>query len=106
MNKLHFNEKNKPYYSEGFIKGFECGVERQFNADQQEFNDALEKAKKEPHTVHGEWLYFDGAMENYEPTYFYKCSVCRHRSDWYYKFEKTSTPNYCPNCGVKMEGKK
>ena len=59
-----------------------------------------------PQQKMGKWLYFDGSMENYEPTYFYKCSVCRHRSDWYYKFEKTSTPNYCPNCGAKMEGKK
>ena len=33
MNKLKFNPDNKKYYSEDFIKGFECGVERQFNAD-------------------------------------------------------------------------
>lgn len=56
MNKLHFNEKNKPYYSEGFIKGFECGVERQFNADRdaykQGFNDAIEKAMNESYTIH------------------------------------------------------
>ena len=48
MEQLHANEKNKQYYSEAFIKGFECGTERQFNADRdaykQGFNDALEKA--------------------------------------------------------------
>lgn len=33
MEKLKFNPNNAKYYSEEFIKGFECGVERQFNAD-------------------------------------------------------------------------
>lgn len=36
MEKLKFNPKNEKYYSEEFIKGFECGVERQFNADMAE----------------------------------------------------------------------
>ena len=36
MNKLKFNPENAKYYSEEFIKGFECGVERQFNADMAE----------------------------------------------------------------------
>lgn len=36
MEKLKFNPDNKKYYSEEFIKGFECGVERQFNADMAE----------------------------------------------------------------------
>ena len=30
MEKLIFNPSNKKYYSEDFIKGFECGVERQY----------------------------------------------------------------------------
>ena len=36
MEKLKFNPDNVKYYSEEFIKGFECGVERQFNADMAE----------------------------------------------------------------------
>ena len=36
MKKLIFNPDNKKYYSEEFIKGFECGVERQYNADMTE----------------------------------------------------------------------
>lgn len=36
MEKLIFNPDNKKYYSDEFIKGFECGVERQFNADMEE----------------------------------------------------------------------
>ena len=33
MEKLKLNPNNKKYYSDEFIKGFECGVERQFNVD-------------------------------------------------------------------------
>jgi hypothetical protein len=33
MEKLKFNPGNKKYYSEEFIKGFECGVERQYAED-------------------------------------------------------------------------
>ena len=33
MEKLKFNPNNKKYYSEDFIKGFECGVERQYEED-------------------------------------------------------------------------
>lgn len=36
MNKLTINPNNRKYYSEDFINGFECGVERQFNADMED----------------------------------------------------------------------
>ena len=36
MKLLEINPNNRKYYSEEFIKGFECGVERQFNADMEE----------------------------------------------------------------------
>ena len=36
MEKLKLKPNNKKYYSDEFIKGFECGVERQFNADMSE----------------------------------------------------------------------
>ena len=39
MEKLKFNPSNKKYYSDDFIKGFECGVERQFNADMADKTD-------------------------------------------------------------------
>ena len=39
MNKLKFNPSNKKYYSEEFIKGFECGVERQFEKDKAEIKE-------------------------------------------------------------------
>lgn len=47
MTKLKFNPDNKKYYSEEFIKGFECGVERQFEADKSELENILDKAKNE-----------------------------------------------------------
>ena len=33
MKVLTINPSNKPYYSDDFIKGFECGTQRQFDAD-------------------------------------------------------------------------
>ncbi len=38
MEKLKLNPNNKKYYSEEFTKGFECGVERQFQADMSKIN--------------------------------------------------------------------
>lgn len=58
MEKLKFNLNNKKYYSNEFIKGFECGVERQFNIDmteslanQKTLKEELEKIKKELHKL-------------------------------------------------------
>lgn len=39
MEKLESNPSNKKYYSEDFIKGFECGVERQFEKDKAEIKE-------------------------------------------------------------------
>jgi len=33
MKQITFNPNNESYYSEDFIKGFECGAQRQFEAD-------------------------------------------------------------------------
>lgn len=33
MELITINPSNEPYYSEDFIKGFECGTQRQFEAD-------------------------------------------------------------------------
>jgi hypothetical protein len=43
MEKLKFNPNNKKYYSEEFIKGFECGVERQFEKDKAELTNIVEQ---------------------------------------------------------------
>ena len=46
MNKLIIHPNNKKYYSEDFIKGFECGVTRQYNLDKEKINKAIEEIIK------------------------------------------------------------
>lgn len=81
MEKLKFNPGNKKYYSEEFIKGFECGVERQFNADKEQ--------------KIGRWISLDDFRGKYNENGF-MCSECGEHID----FEE----NYCPNCGSRMKG--
>lgn len=79
MNKLKFNPDNEKYYSEDFIKGFECGVERQFNADMADKT--------------AEWNY------SFQFRTCSKCGCCITDFD----DEGTYIPdNYCPNCGARM----
>ena len=80
MEKLKFNPNNKKYYSKDFIAGFECGVERQFNADREEKT--------------AEWISKDD-----EPISDWECSNCG------FTFYEREKPCYalCPNCGSKME---
>jgi hypothetical protein len=33
MKQIHFNPSNSKYYSDDFIKGFECGTKKQYEAD-------------------------------------------------------------------------
>lgn len=81
MELLIFNPDNKQYYSEEFIKGFETGARRQFEAD-----SAQRKG-------HWEYLY-DGN---------YKCSNCG--SWWAMEDEPCEEGlNFCPNCGADMRG--
>lgn len=35
MELIKINSNNRPYYSDDFIKGFECGAKRQFEADKK-----------------------------------------------------------------------
>ena len=44
--------------------------------------------------VHGRWKFFGSTF--YQD--FYKCSVCGSSYD--------GRPNYCPNCGAKMDGER
>ena len=37
--KLTLNESNRKHYSESFIKGWECGVERQYQEDMRMLED-------------------------------------------------------------------
>ena len=46
MKQIEINPSNKPYYSEDFIKGFECGTKTQFEAD-KEVIDRIKQARAE-----------------------------------------------------------
>lgn len=41
-----------------------------------------------------------GKWECQENMPFESCSICRHRN-----YDPVYTPNFCPNCGAKMEKK-
>ena len=73
--------------------------------------DALEAAEKRI----GEWI-IDG-MNEYELSYgcvgyepIYRCSKCGITTESYLRTERpimpedADFPNYCPNCGAKMDG--
>jgi len=77
MKQLTISPSNRQYYSEDFIKGFECGTQRQLEAD---------KADR----PQGKWI------SNHDG--YWICSECGLRVLIYAK------GNYCPNCGAQMKG--
>ena len=79
MKLITINPNSKPYYSEDFIKGFQCGAQRQFEAD---------KADR----PQGEWIEM---YRNGFGNMICMCSKCN--------FHATKS-NYCPNCGAHMKG--
>ena len=90
MEKLKFNPNNKKYYSEDFIKGFECGVERQYEKDKAELTT----------TVREKWI----AQDIHNCHTDFKCSECGYIHNFTHLYGKpTADYTYCPNCGAKME---
>lgn len=51
MGKLVINPNNKRYYSEDFIKGFECGTTRQYDSDKVKIDKAIKEIKE----LYTEW---------------------------------------------------
>ena len=81
MELIKINSNNRPYYSNDFIKGFECGAKRQFEADK--------KARPK-----GDWV-SEGRI--YPPTNGYHgavCSICGTESEY--------LTNFCGECGADM----
>lgn len=86
MEKLKFNPSNKKYYSEEFIKGFECGAERQFKADSRENTAEWRTYFKEKDHIYHDFLWY--------------CSNCKEKFVIDGK-EEMRKFNYCPNCGSR-----
>ena len=101
MEKLKFNPNNKKYYSDEFIKGFECGVERQFNLDMAE-NTSERAIETLQNQKTGHWI--EGQRNNLE-IHNILCSNClegytsKGHANSQYTREKFK---FCPNCGAKM----
>lgn len=47
MKQIKVNPSNKTYYSEDFIKGFECGTKAQFDEDKEEFINRIRELREE-----------------------------------------------------------
>ena len=94
MRQLTINPNNRQYYSEDFIKGFNCGAQRQFEAD---ISDA--------DRPQGEWVPFEYGDERW-----HKCTACGVADRYIEYVERpngttgklVAIRNYCPNCGADM----
>ena len=81
MKQLTINPSNKRFYSEDFIKGFECGTQRQLEADKTD-------------RPQGEWEIYTVSPFDGEDC---RCSNCGQSGCAPYW-------NFCPNCGARMKG--
>ena len=88
MELIKINSNNRPYYSDDFINGFECGAKRQFETDK--------KAR-----LQGEWV--DGHRMKMGGCYYWfrECSECGYERD---DDDTDKDTNFCPNCGARMKG--
>ena len=87
MELIKINSNNRPYYSDDFIKGFECGAKRQFEADK--------KARPK-----GEWIWSPRDMDG---TVSGCCSNCSFSH--LFIGGHTAQYNFCPSCGADMRPK-
>lgn len=82
MRLIRVSPNNEIYYSEDFVKGFNCGAKRQLEADKASIPKGhwiLKHIETTPQFVE-EWFY---------------CSECGKRQIY-------GMPSYCPNCGADM----
>jgi len=80
MKQLTINSNNRQYYSEDFIKGFECGTQRQFEADKADIPTWIPCSERLPRP-YTEVLVCDEcgwiSMGSYRP-----CDVTEKDSGW------------------------
>lgn len=57
---------------------------------------------------HGEWIQgweLEKGFEDNDEIPYIKCSLCG-KTEWHIDKERNTTPNYCSDCGAKMDGGK
>lgn len=62
MKQIHFNHSNSKYYSDDFIRGFECGTKKQYEADMRFENNR--KREQELRLENDAIKYFDSIYDN------------------------------------------
>ena len=88
MELIEINPNNEPYYSEDFIKGFKCGAQRQFEADEAD-------------RPQGEWIDAEIPLESGGSMPIQACNLCKT----FYPLAYTGGGHrFCPNCGARMKG--
>ena len=90
MKQITINPNNEHYYSEDFCKGFECGAQRQFEAD-----------KRDADRPQGEWIDAEIPLESGDTMPIQVCNLCKT----FYPLVYTGGGHrFCPNCGARMKG--
>ena len=92
--KLEINPNNRKYYTDDFIKGFECGIERQYEEDNKhQLNGDLISRKE---------VLKEGAYYSNLPTHTFLKDVVKVLP----AIPQTAIKHFgameCPNCGAKM----
>ena len=96
---------DKPYYSiewydptkkEYYLGYSSYFIENVFNWLSECFEIVDAPTVDAVEVVHGRWIDATHIDEDFGEVESYECSVCG-KWDYY-------TPNYCPNCGAKMDG--
>ena len=90
MKQIAINPNNRKYYSDEFIRGFECGAERQFEAD-----------KSDADRPQGKWIDAEIPLESGGSMPIQVCNLCKT----FYPLEYTGGGHrFCPHCGARMKG--
>lgn len=86
IKQITVNSINEALFSADFVKGFNCGAKRQFQADVEEISK--ERFKRPT----GKWVWDDKG--------YFHCDQCGKKPN-----DQTRATNFCPNCGSFNGGK-
>ena len=76
------------------------------------WNNAIDIFEKAPtadvvEVKHGKWIQdwkLERLVDDYDETPYVKCSLCGYEV-WGLDKERDTTPNYCEDCGAKMDAR-